>query len=375
MPPIRVLVVDDAVVVRRMVANVLAKDPDIDVVGVAANGSIALAKLPIVNPDVVTLDVEMPGMDGLETLAKIRETHKTLPVIMFSTLTERGAAATLDALALGANDYVAKPANVGSVTVAIQRIRENLIPRIKVWGRRQPSYVSAPAAPLKPETVSRSPAPAQQNRIAAVTIGVSTGGPNVLSNLIPELPADFPVPVVIVQHMPPVFTKLFADRLNAISKVTVHEGKDGDTLDAGGVWLAAGGVHTTVERRVLDTVLRTNTDPPENSCRPAVDQLFRSAARRWGQEVLAVVLTGMGRDGTNGSQCIREAGGTVLAQDEATSVVWGMPGEVVKAGLANGGVYPLGELAGEIQRRVDRCLSLSLVRSHSRRSSADASGT
>jgi two-component system chemotaxis response regulator CheB len=354
MPPIRVLIVDDAVVVRRMVTEVLSGDPAIEVAGTAANGRIGLAKLPQLNPDLVLLDVEMPEMNGLETLAELRKTYPRLPVIMFSTLTQRGAATTLEALSLGANDYVTKPANVGSVSLAIQRVREELIPRIKqLCGVAMP-LLPMPAVNIKPPPVRpAAAAPALVQPIELVVIGVSTGGPNALAVVVPALPADLPVPVLIVQHMPPVFTRLLAERLAAQSNVPVKEAKAGVAPQPGQVWLAPGDYHMTVAGRGAARHLETSQGPPENSCRPAVDVLFRSAAVNAGAGCLAVVLTGMGQDGLRGCVAIREAGGQVLAQDEATSVVWGMPGYVAKAGLADQ-VLPLDRIAPEIVRRVTR---------------------
>lgn len=362
MRKIRVLIVDDAVVVRKMVGEVLSADPALEVVGAAANGRIGLAKIPQVNPDLVTLDVEMPEMDGLQTLAALRKTYPRLPVIMFSTLTARGAVATLDALSLGANDYVTKPANVGSVAVGMQRIREDLIPRIKalcpgIVGMERPSLPSLQTLPSETrlpsrprssiEQVSHSPRP----RVDIVAIGVSTGGPNALAELLPQLPADFPVPVVIVQHMPPLFTKLLAERLAAKSAIQVKEGVAGAFLQPGHAWVAPGDFHMVVARDAAAVRLQMHQDPPENSCRPAVDVLFRSVAKLYGAGALAVVLTGMGQDGLRGCEEIRESGGQILAQDEASSVVWGMPGFVARAGLADK-ILPLEQIANEITRRV-----------------------
>jgi two-component system chemotaxis response regulator CheB len=352
MPKIRVLISDDAVVIRRLVPICLAEDPDIEVVGVAANGQIALAKIEQVNPDLVILDVDMPVMDGLQTLAAIRKIHCRLPVIMFSTLTERGAVATLDALSMGASDYVTKPTNAGSVGIALQRVREELIPKIKaLCGRRPPVSVLAPSradgdARLFPGTGSVSPA-----GVDILAVGVSTGGPNALSTLFQRLSKSFPVPVVIVQHMPPMFTRLLAERLAAVSGFPVREGEAGAALRPGEAWVAPGGFHMEVEKKQDGVRLRTHQGPPENSCRPAVDVLFRSVSQVYGPGTLGVVLTGMGQDGLRGCECIREAGGRVLAQDEATSVVWGMPGAVSQAGLAEK-VLPLQQLALEIDRRV-----------------------
>ena len=354
MRKIRILVVDDAVVVRRMLSDVLASDPAFEIAGTAANGRIALARIPQVNPDIVILDVEMPEMDGLETLAEIRKTYHLMPVIMYSTLTQRGAAATLDALSLGANDYVTKPSNVGGATQAIAAIRDSLGPKIKAFCGRAAGFelpVVARPTLFAPKPKPATP-PAHRNvPISVLAIGTSTGGPNALAEVVPNLPANFQVPVVIVQHMPPIFTKLLADRLSAKGKLRVQEGRPGAVVQPGEVWLAPGDYHMIVERNGTGTRIATHQGPPENSCRPAVDVLFRSVADVYGAGVLGVVMTGMGQDGLRGSECIREAGGQILAQDEATSVVWGMPGYVVQASLADR-VLPLDQIGGEIVRRV-----------------------
>jgi len=362
MRPIRVLVVDDAVVVRKLVTEALSSDPEIEVVGSAANGRIAIAKLSQVNPDIVTMDIEMPDMNGLEALKELRKTHPSLPVIMFSTLTERGASATLEALALGATDYVTKPSNVGSVAAAQQRIRDELIPKIKVLcgrtGGLGTTALVASAGTNGPAPRKVRVAPVSDRRIDIVAIGVSTGGPNALTALLPELAADFPVPIVIVQHMPPVFTKLLADRIRAASRLNVHEGAAGGMVERGHVWIAPGGYHMVVRRERDGVRLVLNQDPPENSCRPAVDTLFRSVAEVYGARALGVILTGMGQDGLRGCWDFADQGAQILAQDEASSVVWGMPGFVAQAGLAER-VLPLREIAGEITRRARVGRSLS----------------
>ena len=352
---IRILVVDDSVVVRRLVSDVLAADPSLEVVGTAANGRIALARIPQLNPDVITLDIEMPEMDGLEALAAIRKSWARLPVIMFSTVTERGAAATLDALSLGANDYVTKPSNVGGVTAATARIREELIPKIKVHCGAVGSASPVPSRIPAPAAVARNrpalAAPRRGCRVEIVAIGVSTGGPNALAKLVPHLPANLPVPVVIVQHMPPIFTKFLADRLAAKSQITVEEGSPGQAVEPSHVWVAPGNFHMVLKREGTAVRIGTHQGPPENSCRPAVDVLFRSVATTYGAGALGVVMTGMGQDGLRGCEWICEQGGRVIVQDEATSVVWGMPGFVAQAGLADK-VLPLDQMAEEIVRRV-----------------------
>jgi two-component system chemotaxis response regulator CheB len=344
---IRILVVDDAVVFRRTVTEELNADPALEVVGTAANGKIALARLVQVNPDLVILDVEMPEMDGLATLREIRKTHPKLPIIMFSALTERGASATLDALALGATDYFTKPINEGGLDAALQVIRDELIPQIKALCGKTTRTLTPTAAPV----VDSRPLPGAAGLVEIVAIGTSTGGPAALAEVFAGLPADFPVPIVIVQHMPPMFTRLLAERLSAEFSLKVQEGFSGAHLEPGTAWIAPGDHHMTVVRDAGKTRLVLHQGPPENSCRPAADVLFRSVAAAYGPAVLAVVLTGMGQDGYRGSEAIREARGHVIVQDEHTSVVWGMPGFVARAGLANR-VLPLAMIAPEVVQRV-----------------------
>lgn len=345
---------DDSVVVRRMVSDVLAADPQLEVGGAAANGKIALAKIPQINPDIVILDVEMPELDGLGTLVGIRKMLPHLPVIMYSTLTERGAEATLDALSKGATDYVTKPSNVGSAAQGLECIRTQLIPKIKaICSRISGSPLLVPSlAPSLPHRLNElKMPPRREERIDIVAIGVSTGGPNALADLLPTLPRNFPVPMVIVQHMPPVFTRLLAERLSAKSQIPVKEGSMGTVLEPGCAWIAPGDYHMVVASENGRAVLRTHQGPPENSCRPAVDVLFRSVSDVYRSHTLAVELTGMGQDGLRGCELIRERGGQILAQDQASSVVWGMPGFVVNAGLADK-VLPLDQIGTEIVRRV-----------------------
>jgi two-component system chemotaxis response regulator CheB len=322
---IRVLIVDDAVVVRRILTDVLATDPDIEVAGIAANGQIALQKIPQLNPDLVTLDVEMPIMDGVETVRAIRKLYAKLPVIMFSTLTARGGEATLDALAAGASDYVTKPANVGSVSVAMERIREQLIPKIKAhFGNRQPVAVAKnPAAgspPPPPMQMSVPRAASSNQRVEVVAIGSSTGGPNALADVIPQLPRDLAVPIVVVQHMPPIFTKLLANRLAAQWKCPVKEAEQGDRLEPGHAYIAPGNYHMKLEKRAAGVYLALNQDHPENSCRPAVDVMMRSVAAVYGANTLAVILTGMGQDGLRGCTAIRDAGGRIIKSQRRSLV-------------------------------------------------------
>jgi two-component system chemotaxis response regulator CheB len=359
--PIRVMVVDDSVVVRKIVTDVLSADPGIEVVGTAVNGRVALAKLEQLKPDLVTMDIEMPEMNGIEAVRAIRASaggggagrgFSRVPIIMFSTLTERGATATLDALSAGANDYVTKPANVGSVAQSMESVREQLIPRIKALTGRPvaaPTRVAAaPVAPPRPAAPRTGPG----KKPAVLVIGSSTGGPEALARVLAALPASLPVPVLLAQHMPPVFTRQFAQRLDRLCPLRVVEAVDGTPLAPGTVHLAPGDHHLVVRANArAGFSTSVNQGPPENFCRPAVDPLFRSAVAAYDGAVLGVVLTGMGADGRNGCGEIRNAGGTVVVQDQATSVVWGMPGAVAQAGYADE-VLPLDRIADAIQRHL-----------------------
>lgn len=346
MQKIRVLIVDDAVVVRSRLSKILAADPELEVAGVAATGRIALLKIPQINPDVVILDVEMPEMNGLETLVAIRQMQRDLPVIMFSTQTQTGATATLDALFLGASDYATKPSQSGSVDAANRYVETTLIPKIKALGATQPTLVQT-ASPLPPPLAQRSIA----ENLAIAAIGASTGGPNALTTLLTQLPADFPIPIVIAQHMPTLFTKILAERLTAKTKLRVQEAFSGATPSPGEVWIAPGDYHLRVVCERGEMTLITEQTPPRNFCRPAVDVLFESIAQSYKARSLGIILTGMGQDGLRGCEQLRSVGAQIIAQDQATSVVWGMPGFVANAGLADA-VLPLDAIADELLRRV-----------------------
>jgi two-component system, chemotaxis family, protein-glutamate methylesterase/glutaminase len=361
--PIRVMVVDDSVVVRKIVTDVLSEDPAIEVVGTAVNGKVALAKLDQLKPDLVTMDIEMPELDGIQAVRGIREGaggagHSRIPIIMFSTLTERGATATLDALSAGANDYVTKPANVGSVSQSMESVRQQLIPTIKALLGRPvhplPARVAVPAPAPRPAPPRTAPATTP----AVLVIGSSTGGPEALARVIPALPAALPVPVLVVQHMPPVFTRQFAQRLDRLSALRVVEAVDGTPLLPGTVHLAPGDHHLVIRGTGRGLTTAVNQAPPENFCRPAVDPLFRSAVAAYDGAVLGLVLTGMGSDGRAGAAEIRAAGGHVVVQDQATSVVWGMPGAIAQAGLADE-VLPLDRIAETVLKHLSARPSLA----------------
>jgi two-component system chemotaxis response regulator CheB len=362
MDKIRVFLVDDASAVRRLVPAALNRDPALEVVGTAGDGQIALSRLGELQPDVVVLDLEMPVMDGLQTLVALRKTHPRLPVIMFSRFTQRGVEATVRALTLGADDYVPKPGDGLDVEACVEG---QLIPKIKLLARRggvsdSPGRTSAPGQVPPPgwsPDFSRGQSrlkPGLQQQVEVVVIGASTGGPNALAELLPAFPPDWPVPILIVQHMPPVFTRRLAERLGEKSGLRAREAVAGEPVAAAQVWVAPGDHHLLIRREGRAIQLVLDQGPLVNSCRPAVDVLFRSAAEVCGPGVLAVVLTGMGQDGLRGCESVRTAGGQVLVQDEASSVVWSMPGAVAQAGLADQ-VLPLERLGLEILRRVRRC--------------------
>ena len=356
---IRVLVVDDSVVIRRLVTHALERDPELEVVGAAANGSIALRLIPQLNPDLLTLDIEMPEMDGLETLRRLRREYSQLRVIMFSTLTERGAEVTLEALTLGADDYVTKASNEGSLDQSMLRLREELIPKVKQFFLF-PAKSSAAPRPQALQVFATSPreripsfALSAKQQPKVVVIGVSTGGPSALGAILPHLPAEFPLPVLLVQHMPPLFTRFLAERLQISCPLSVEEASQGDPVIAGKILIAPGDFHLKVAARSGEVRVLLDQSPPQNFCRPAVDALFSSIAEVYGGAVIAAVLTGMGHDGLRGVEILKAQGASILAQDEASSVVWGMPGAVVTAGLADS-VLPLDQIVPEILRRTDR---------------------
>jgi two-component system chemotaxis response regulator CheB len=348
--PIAVMIVDDSVVVRRIMTNVLSADPGLRVVGTAASGRSALEKIEELKPEILILDIEMPEMDGLETLRHLRRLHPRLPVIMFSTLTERSAAATLEALSLGARDYVTKPGNTAGAAATLEAVRSQLIPKIKALVQREPR-TPQPAPTATPPLAERQSARTGPHKL--LVIGASIGGPDAVAAIVRALPGDLPVPVAIVQHMPPVFTRLFAQRMDSTSGLTVAEGEPGMRLEPGLAVVAPGDYHFLVADGRRGPEVATNQEARQNGCRPAVDVLFGSAAAVFGDRVLACVLTGMGRDGLHGSRRLRAAGAEIVVQDEATSVVWGMPGAIATAGLADR-VLPLARIAADLTDAVWR---------------------
>lgn len=401
---VRVLVVDDSSVIRRLMTATLSEHPQIEIAGEAANGRLAVDLLEHTPVDVVLLDVEMPVMDGVSTVREIRGLGYHFPIIMFSTITERGARITFEALAAGATDYVAKPAHSQSIEQSRALVRSELIPRVLGLGgvmvaaktsiepaQKQPDQpveelkvnpphrsthelapvatrppvtlrvpsprvvpthpVSARSVPVRPAVPTPPPSRERGTKPKILIVGCSTGGPEALLQLMRQLPSSLAVPMMIVQHMPPVFTKLLAERLDTVSSLTVREANGGEMLVPGTVFIAPGDFHLEIELCGGSYQTRLTQAAPENFCRPSVDVLFRSVARHYGAAVLGVILTGMGHDGLQGARELAAAGGQIVVQDEATSVVWGMPGVVATAGLADD-VVALSDLASVITTRL-----------------------
>jgi two-component system chemotaxis response regulator CheB len=359
----RILIVEDSAVMRSLLRAVISSDPHLEVAGTAANGASALTFLSGERPDLVLLDVEMPVMDGLATLRQMRSRGIRVPVIMCSSLTRRGARVTIDALANGASDYVAKPTGQAGREAAIRALAQELVPKVlALTASAQPRLPGSGASAVSTSFSAGMQVPVQGTAVAhtvapsVLVIGVSTGGPAALEVLLPALPAGFPLPVLIVQHMPELFTRLMAERLNGRCALRVHEASEGEPIGRGRIAIARGNWHLELRSppsASAPATLHLQQGPPENHCRPAVDVLFRSAARIFGPGVLGVVLTGMGSDGLIGARLIRQQGGWVLAQDQATSTVWGMPGAVAGAGLADK-IVALDAMASEIVRIAGR---------------------
>jgi two-component system, chemotaxis family, protein-glutamate methylesterase/glutaminase len=338
---VRVLIVDDSVVVRQIINDALRGDPNIEIAGTAQNGRVALEKLLTTPVDVIILDLEMPEMDGLTTLVELGKRGSRTPVVVFSTLTERGASATLEALSRGASDYVCKPAGQKNVKVTMEKIRAELIPKIRALhsratGKALPAKPQPAAAPLVP-----TPPP---GAVQLIAIAVSTGGPAALAEVIPRLPQNTTQSILIVQHMPATFTRVLAQRLDGTSNLRVHEATDKQRIAPGHVYIAPGDFHMRVMGTAREAWLALDQGPTENGCRPAADPMFQSATQVFGSAVLGLVLTGLGHDGTKGCAAIRKAGGHVWVQDEASSTVWGMPGSVVQAALSTR-ILPLSNIA------------------------------
>jgi two-component system, chemotaxis family, protein-glutamate methylesterase/glutaminase len=376
---VRVMVVDDSALYRQMVKNVLRTLTDVEVIGLACTGKEALEKIPELKPELLTLDVQMPDMNGLELLREIKQRRLPVKSIMLSSLTAHGAQVTTDALLAGAFDFIQKPnspdANTNRLqlesllaekinafqqsrnitmptrkpTSSVIRINESRSSETRSVETRTNSQVNA----SRSAESSDSPASGNRtNRIDAVAIGTSTGGPIALRDVIPRLPKTLPVPVFVVQHMPPNYTRSLASRIGEVSQLEVHEAANGMKVEAGHAYIAQGGLHMGVELQNRKPVIRTSDEPPEHNCRPAVDFTLRSLCNVYGGNVLAVILTGMGRDGTEGCRLVKQWGGSVIAQHPEGCTVYGMPKVVVEEQLADR-VVPLEKIATWIVRLVE----------------------
>ncbi|WP_371680134.1 chemotaxis response regulator protein-glutamate methylesterase [Microvirga sp. KLBC 81] len=335
--PTRVMIVDDSAVIRGMIARWVTEAGGFDVVCTASNGRMAVGLAERHKPEIVLLDIEMPEIDGLAALPMILKAHPASKVIVISTLTQRNAQISLKCLSLGAVDYLAKPESARAVDAAAE-FRRDLVEKLRALSAMKPrqfrpSIVPVPNVPAP----MQSPLPKSGNvRPQCLLIGSSTGGPRAVERVLQDLrPVLASIPVLIVQHMPAMFTAVFAEHLQTLLSFPCREAKDGDGINAGTVLVAPGGRHMGVVSTSGKPTIRLSDSPPENFCRPAVDVLFREAASVFGGAAIATVLTGMGSDGTSGARHLVKAGATVVAQDEPTSIVWGMPGSVVKAGLAH----------------------------------------
>ncbi|MCA6125688.1 chemotaxis response regulator protein-glutamate methylesterase [Bradyrhizobium sp. WSM 1704] len=365
---VRVMVVDDSVVIRGMISRWIGAEPDMEVVASLRTGLDAVNQLEHINPDVAVLDIEMPDLDGISALPQLLDKKRDLVVIMASTLTRRNAEISLKALSLGASDYIPKPESTREATAA-ETFRHDLIQKIRHLGARarrssvhttaspplaaghdRPRVAAPGAAPgvAAPAPLTRRPFGLLQPKV--LLVGSSTGGPQALMTLVAEIgPVIDRFPVLITQHMPPTFTTILAEHLARTSKRPAHEAIDGETIKPGRIYLAPGGRHMRVARHGIDAVIALDDGPPVNFCKPAVDPLFASAIDVWQGSIMSVILTGMGSDGMRGGKDIVAAGGSVIAQDEATSVVWGMPGAAANAGIC-AAVLPLNQIGPKLVR-------------------------
>jgi two-component system chemotaxis response regulator CheB len=370
---LRILVVDDTIVYRKAVSDILAEIPGVEVVGIAHNGKIAMSKIASLKPDLLTLDIEMPEMNGLEVLAELQKNHPGVGAIMLSTLTADGSDMTMKALELGAFDFILKPQSSANQQEGKAQIKTALQPMLEAFRHsrnassllgtkgvftsktiltQKPNSMLRPQSPTGPGNIPPRPS-ARRGKSEIVTIGISTGGPNALSQMLPLLPGDLGVPVVIVQHMPPVFTKSLAASLDAKCALTVKEAQEAEPIQANTVYIAPGGKQMKLVASAdgRNRIIKLTNDPPENSCRPSVDYLFRSVGDYYVGRTTAVIMTGMGSDGTKALQLLKQKGALIIAQNEATCVVYGMPKAPIEQGLVDV-IAPLNKIADEITKSV-----------------------
>ncbi len=363
MNTLKVLIVDDTIVYRKIVGDVLKEIPEVEVVGVANNGKIALSKIKTLEPDLITLDIEMPEVNGIEVLEQLSQMQSPPTAIMLSTLTQQGSEMTIKALELGAFDFVPKP-DQGSMAENLEKVKQAIVPIITTLQKQKQtidrirSKVSPPPLISKPvKTSSKVKGYQKRNKKTCseiIGIGISTGGPNALSAMIPTLPADLKAPVLIVQHMPPLFTKSLANSLNKKSKIEVVEAQNNDKIEPGKVYIAPGGKQMKIVAGAdgISRKLKITDDPPINSCKPSADYLFSSIAQHYVGRATGVIMTGMGSDGTEGLLQMKNTGSLIIAQDEATCTVYGMPKKPTESGITDV-IAPLNKIADEIIKTVN----------------------
>jgi two-component system chemotaxis response regulator CheB len=332
LPVTRVLVIDDSVVVRRVATRALAREPTIEVLGAARNGRAAVAKAQALRPDIVVLDSETAATDGFATLDELRRSRPELPVVIFHEDATRALVGNVGSAVRGATSFACKPRTDG-IGLSEGEVLSELMPAIRRLGVHG-TRAAVPDRPAHVADIGGSP-PKTPGPFAVIVIAVSTGGPDALAEIVGRFPAELPVPVLVVQHMPPDFTRLLAERLDRHAAISVVEASDGEAVQAGRVYIAPGGRHMALTLTDGRIAVALHDGPRENSCRPAADVLFRSAAQLYRERVLAVVLTGMGTDGLRGAEAVRAGGGWVIAQTQCTSTIGSMPGAVAAAGLAN----------------------------------------
>ncbi|THB77437.1 MAG: chemotaxis response regulator protein-glutamate methylesterase [Desulfobacteraceae bacterium] len=363
MSGIKALVIDDTIVYRKIVGDVLKEIPGVEVVGTANNGKIALSKIASLSPDIITLDIEMPEMNGIQVLEELQKQSDPPTVVMLSTLTHEGSEMTIKALELGAFDFVPKP-DEGKMADNMQKVRDAINPIIRTVKRQKQTRLKIKNRAVTPTVKSQVPKTSPVKTSPAISVprkapseiiglGISTGGPNALTRMIPMLPASFSVPILIVQHMPPMFTASLANSLNNKSALSVKEAENGDTITGGTVYIAPGGKQMKIMAGGdgISRKIKITDDPPENSCKPSVDYLFRSIAQHYVGRATGVIMTGMGSDGTKGLVQMKQSGSIVIAQNEETCTVFGMPKEPIESGLADV-IAPLENIAGEIIKTV-----------------------
>jgi two-component system chemotaxis response regulator CheB len=363
----KILVVDDTILYRKIVSEVLAEIPNVEIVGTASNGKTAIVRIASLQPDLITLDVDMPGMGGIEVLEEINRLAYNVGVIMLSSLTYEGSEITIKALELGAFDFIPKP-ELDSMEANKQYIKQHFSPMLRSFAdrreikkilsgqsvykskepKRTPETIIASPVSRPPVAFEKSPERKRKAPAEVVVIGVSTGGPKALAMMVPEIPGNINIPILIVQHMPPLFTQSLAKSLDSKSALRVKEAQDGDLLTPNTIFIAPGGKQMKVGKRESGTkILRVCDDPPENSCKPSVDYLFRSVAEHFGDKATGIIMTGMGSDGTLGLEAMKARGAFIIAQDEASCTVFGMPKKPIESGLVDL-IVPLENIAAEI---------------------------